>query len=107
MSNKLRYGLAPDTRAPQDWRRKANCLDQDPELFFPVGNTGPALEQIAEAKAICNECEVIDVCLQWALETGEDAGVWGGRSEDERRAIKNRRSGAVSRHAIKQTQEGV
>jgi WhiB family redox-sensing transcriptional regulator len=27
-------------------------------------------------------------CLSWALESGQDAGVWGGASEDERRAMK-------------------
>ena len=26
----------------------------------------------------------------WALESGQDAGVWGGLSEDERRALKRR-----------------
>ena len=33
---------------------------------------------------------VVDECLRWALETGQDAGVWGGLSEDERRALKRR-----------------
>ncbi|BAG29240.1 WhiB family regulatory protein [Kocuria rhizophila DC2201] len=73
-----------------DWRSRAACLEKDPELFFPVGNTGPALLQIEEAKAVCRTCEVMDTCLQWALESGQDAGVWGGMSEDERRALKRR-----------------
>ncbi|RKE02945.1 WhiB family transcriptional regulator [Streptomyces sp. TLI_171] len=76
-----------------DWRHRAVCRDEvDPELFFPIGNTGPALLQIEAAKAVCRLCplEVRDQCLQWALESGQDAGVWGGMSEDERRAMKRR-----------------
>lgn len=73
-----------------DWRSRAACLDKDPELFFPVGNTGPALLQIEEAKSVCRRCQVVDTCLQWAIESGQDAGVWGGMSEDERRALKRR-----------------
>ena len=73
-----------------DWRHRASCLDEDPELFFPIGNTGPALAQIELAKAVCHRCPVIDTCLKWALESGQDAGVWGGLSEDERRALKRR-----------------
>jgi WhiB family transcriptional regulator, redox-sensing transcriptional regulator len=73
-----------------DWRHRAACLDEDPELFFPIGNTGPALLQIEDAKAVCRRCPVIDTCLKWALESGQDAGVWGGLSEDERRALKRR-----------------
>ena len=61
-----------------DWRHKAACLTEDPELFFPVGNTGPALQQIEEAKAVCHRCPVMDTCLKWAIETSQDAGVWGG-----------------------------
>ena len=77
-----------------DWRSRAACLDKDPELFFPVGNTGPALLQIEEAKAICLTCPVQEVCLQWAIDTGQDSGVWGGMSEDERRALKRRKARA-------------
>jgi len=73
-----------------DWRHRASCLDEDPELFFPIGNTGPALQQIEEAKAVCQRCPVVDTCLTWALDTAQDAGVWGGLSEDERRALKRR-----------------
>ena len=73
-----------------DWRHEAACREEDPELFFPIGNTGPALSQIDEAKIVCRRCSVTDTCLQWALESGQDSGVWGGLSEDERRALKRR-----------------
>src|SRR5690606_31621443 len=73
-----------------DWRDKAACLTVDPELFFPVGNTGPAVDQIEKAKAVCARCTVTEICLQYALETGQDSGVWGGLSDDERRALKRR-----------------
>ena len=72
-----------------DWRHRAICRDEDPELFFPVGTSGPALLQIAEAKTVCRRCPVIEQCRTWALDTGQ-AGVWGGTSEDERDAICRR-----------------
>ena len=71
-----------------DWRHRSACLDEDPELFFPIGTTGPASVQVTEAKAVCRRCPSMDPCLTWALETGQDAGVWGGTSEEERRALK-------------------
>lgn len=70
------------------------CRDEDPELFFPVGTGGPALAQIAEAKAVCRRCPHTQACLAWALESGQDAGVWGGMSADERRALTRRRGRA-------------
>ena len=72
------------------WRNRAACLDEDPELFFPIGNTGPALLQIKEAKLTCGRCKVVETCLEWAMESGQDFGVWGGLSEDERRSLKRR-----------------
>ena len=73
-----------------NWRHHAACREVDPELFFPIGNTGPALLQIDEAKQVCGRCSVQEPCLQWAVDSGQDAGVWGGLSEDERRAYKRR-----------------
>ena len=84
-----------------DWRHEAACRDEDPELFFPIGNTGPALVQIEEAKAVCRRCSVVDECLRWALETGQDAGVWGGLSEDERRALKRRNARLRARSNVR------
>jgi len=72
------------------WRDRAACLGEDPELFFPDGNTGPALLQLEAAKAVCRRCEVVEACLRFAIESGQDAGVWGGLSEDERRALNSR-----------------
>ena len=49
-----------------------------------------ALLQIEEAKQVCRRCAVMEECLRWAIDYGQDAGVWGGMSEDERRALKRR-----------------
>ena len=72
------------------WRNRAACLDEDPALFFPMGNAGAELDQIAEAKAVCHRCEVVETCLKWAIESHQDDGVWGGLSADERRALNPR-----------------
>jgi WhiB family redox-sensing transcriptional regulator len=74
-----------------DWRDQAACRGVDPELFFPVGNAGPALPQIGQAKQVCAGCPVRTPCLDWVLDSGQEAGVWGGTSEDERRALRSRR----------------
>ncbi|WP_326696148.1 WhiB family transcriptional regulator [Streptomyces sp. NBC_01754] len=73
-----------------NWRTHAACRDEDPDLFFPIGTTGPALVQAEEAKAVCRACPVRERCLEWALENGQESGVWGGLGETERRALKRR-----------------
>ena len=59
-----------------------------PELFFPSGTTGVALAEVEDAKAACHSCPVKDACLQFAFETKQDYGIWGGTSEDERRRLR-------------------
>ncbi|WP_069173914.1 WhiB family transcriptional regulator [Streptomyces griseus] len=80
-----------------NWRTHAACREEDPDLFFPIGSTGPALVQTEEAKAVCRQCPVREKCLDWALENGQDSGVWGGLDENERRALKRRRARAQAR----------
>lgn len=75
-------------RAAPEWRARAACRDLGPEVFFPVGSTGRALDQVEAAKAVCAGCPVKTQCLAWALETNQRDGVWGGTSEDERRALR-------------------
>lgn len=79
------------------WRELAACRDTDPDLFFPVGTTGPAIQQIESAKAVCMECEAREPCLEFALTTNQDSGIWGGTSEEERRKIRRQRAAARRR----------
>ncbi|MFE9650399.1 WhiB family transcriptional regulator [Streptomyces sp. NPDC006365] len=70
-----------------EWLLRAACADEDPELFFPVGTTGPALQDVEAAKEVCARCPVSYQCLAWALETGQTSGVWGGTCEEERAGL--------------------
>lgn len=69
-----------------DWRLQAACRHADPDLFFPVSASGPSLDEVTRAKSICAACQVQRQCLAFALDTRQDHGVWGGMSEQERRA---------------------
>jgi WhiB family redox-sensing transcriptional regulator len=84
--------------ADYSWRSMAICKGTDPDLFFPVGTTGQALLQIARAKEVCSECPVQVDCLDYAIETNQDSGIWGGLDEEQRRAIRRRQ--AATRRAF-------
>jgi WhiB family redox-sensing transcriptional regulator len=71
-----------------DWRKGAACRDTDPDLFFPIGTTGQAIDQIDAAKAVCCICDAKGACLEFALATNQESGVWGGSSEEERRKLR-------------------
>ncbi|MFF9163823.1 WhiB family transcriptional regulator [Streptomyces longwoodensis] len=85
------------------WLTKAACVGEDPEMFFPVGSTGPALEDVAAAKRVCARCPVIADCLAYALANAQTTGVWGGTDEAERadllRTAGGRRARAAARRA--------
>lgn len=82
----------PSRRNP-DWRDAAACRDEkeNPEDWFPIGVTPAAKAQERHAKAVCWSCPALQACGQWALQTRQPFGVWGGLSEAERRAILRRR----------------
>ncbi|MFC4001892.1 WhiB family transcriptional regulator [Prauserella oleivorans] len=82
-----------------NWRHRAACRDEDPELFFPVSDMGPGAQQTAEAKSICARCPVRDQCLSYALDNGLDFGVFGGLTERERRELVRRRNRTNQPHA--------
>lgn len=75
----------------EEWMGQAICLGIDPDLWFP-----PRGGSTREAKMICNgnprraipACPVREQCLAHALKNSEAFGVWGGKSEKERKRIK-------------------
>ncbi len=88
-----KVGQRPRTdRSGQDldvtWRRNAACRDTDPSLFFPIGVTGSALVQIGDAREVCMSCSCQEACLEFALRSNQDTGIWGGASEEERRHLR-------------------
>ena len=58
------------------------------EALVPVGTTGAAIDQIDAAKGVCRSCEALEPCLDFALATNQESGVWGGTSEEERRKLR-------------------
>jgi WhiB family redox-sensing transcriptional regulator len=68
------------------WREDANCKSMNPDLFFPGPNT--PIDDVVE---ICFACPVRIACLEHALANGEILGVWGGLTQQERRALHRKR----------------
>jgi WhiB family redox-sensing transcriptional regulator len=71
-----------------NWRIRAACRSMAPDLFFPAGTSGVAADEIVAAKEVCFGCEVRSDCLQFAVSTNQEFGVWGGTTEDERRDLR-------------------
>lgn len=84
----------------RDWHTQAACQSADPDLFFPVSESGRSLDQAATAKAFCARCQVLRECLAFALATRQAHGIWGGTTEQERRlAGRTKCTRTLSRHS--------
>src|SRR6516225_4650338 len=81
---------ARPTRDRPDWRDQAACRNADQELFFPDGDTGSARARVKTARLICRGCPVRATRLSWVLASGQEAGIWGGLIEDQRRGLHRR-----------------
>lgn len=87
------------TQDVTDWRSLAACRSADPDLFFPISAAGPALDQAAQAKAVCAGCQVQQACLDFAMTTEQTHGVWGGTTGEERQRLRRQRRRAARRPA--------
>jgi len=81
----------------EDWMLEGACVYADTDLFFPVGLSMKAMKQANEAKAVCMDCPVVNECLEYAIRTNQDSGIWGGTTEEERKSIRRqyRKTGLV------------
>lgn len=73
------------------WRQVAECRSVDPDVFFPMAPLANNPEQVESAKKLCAMCAVSDECLEYAMASNQDCGIWGGYTEEERRALRRER----------------
>jgi WhiB family transcriptional regulator, redox-sensing transcriptional regulator len=90
--------MAPRNALSSVWEQAA-CRSADPDLFFPMAGPRAGLTEI-RAKAVCARCPVREPCLDYAIETGQPHGVWGGTTVDERHTLAARRRRHRTRQAL-------
>ena len=82
---------------PLNWRSEGACLAADPDLFFPAAADAEAAQETARARRICAGCPVKRQCLDYAMQTGEPTGIWGGTTPQERNAVLRHRTRRTGR----------
>lgn len=78
---------------PARWWEHGECRGLDLSLFFPAQG-----EDVRPAKAVCATCPVQTYCLEDALANEEKFGIWGGKSEKERRTMRRARHRTLMIH---------
>lgn len=72
---------------PRPWMDDAPCRSVPPDLFYPPPGGG-GHEGAKVAKSVCAACPVRLDCLNYALDTGERFGIWGGLDDGEREKLR-------------------
>lgn len=75
--------------APCDWQDEAACKDRTDVNWFSEG-PGPTRARQA-AIEVCHTCPVELACLRYAVSNGENYGIWGGMTEDQRFHLRRNR----------------
>ncbi len=81
------------------WQQRAACRDADPDLFFPTSDDFTAVEnarQLVEAAKVCHYCPVRRDCLTYAIESGQDFGIWVGHTPRDLQTIRRERGTGIS-----------
>jgi WhiB family redox-sensing transcriptional regulator len=81
---------------PTDWMADAACRGTDPDLFFPDIENKSVTTLVKTAKLICHGCPVSLPCLAWSIDGVQEFGIWGGRTDAERRQLKLRSRNRLS-----------
>jgi WhiB family transcriptional regulator, redox-sensing transcriptional regulator len=74
-----------------EWRAEGACATAEPDLFFPIGTGVMGARQAERAIQICARCQVRRKCLEYAIDTRETHGIWGGTTPDERLRVHRSR----------------
>jgi WhiB family redox-sensing transcriptional regulator len=82
MATPVSIGPRPKSPNDEEWKLDAACAEVGGDFWFPEAGGSTA-----EAKLVCARCPATAACLEYALAIGARHGVWGGKSERERRAL--------------------
>lgn len=77
----------------ESWPLRGACRGQRPHTFIPddSGDRNVTAEQHGQALRFCENCCVVSECLEFAIETNQQLGVWGGTTPRQRRTIREAR----------------
>ncbi len=73
--------LVPDL----PWHREARCADED---INPAWFHSTDVREVKHAIRVCQGCPVINKCLEYALSSADNWGVWGGLTDRQRRLLQ-------------------
>jgi len=84
-----------DSWYPPHWTEQALCAQVGDDLWYPEKGGSVRLP-----KRICSECPVRELCLEYALDTDQAHGVWGGMTVTERRRLQRDRAATTTRRKV-------
>ena len=90
------------TRYATDWLAAGACLSADPDLFYPATTGALGARQAAKAQRICGRCTVRRECLEFAMNSREVHGIWGGTTPEERVRARRQRAAARRRGRLRE-----